>query len=227
MNNDEGLARIHIVLSLLCLALAFLLLLPVLRDYRYRGEQRACQAALRSVNGAMAVEMIERGEALPLDEAVGGLASILPGREQYCPSGGTLYFLPKGDGGWTAVCGLHDPDQAERCRLNASFVLSQLKEELEEGQDKDRESVTVKLNGADLTCRLVTEETGLRRGTSTTPGYEKAGTVAFYGLEGTGSFTGTGAKKGKLAYFCFSDEAHNATWRFREGWRGSAWGDRY
>lgn len=231
LKKQCGLARIHVILLCLCAILLVLLLLPTYRKYRYHGQWLACEDSLRVVNGALVVTMLSNGQTDRLNDAATELVSILPGRDGYCPSGGTVYFLKGENGEWRAVCGMHDSDHAERTRLNASYVLKQVREKVRQAVsegDPDEGSpqeVTVELNGEKLACRLVSGETGIRRGTSTTDGYE--GTVAFYGLEGSGSFAGTGAGQGEVCYFCFANEEYNADWRAGDGWTGSSYGDRY
>ena len=230
LHSERGLARIHVILIVLCTVLFVLAMVPVYRKYRYHAQWLACADSLRVVNGALIVELLDKGEAESLGKAEDGLASILPGREGYCPSGGTIYFIKQRDGEWKAVCGMHDSDHAERTRLNASYVLKQVREQVRSerlGGNKFPESVTVELNGKPLTCTLVTEEVPLKRGTGTSQGYEEKGTVVYYGLEGYGSFQGTGVPEGQVGYLCFANEEFNARWRVRDSWTGSAYGDRY
>ena len=230
LHSERGLAWIHVVLLILCAVLLVLALIPAYKKYRYHAEWLACADSLRVVNGALVVEYLERGEAASLDKASKELVSILPGRDGYCPSGGTVYFLKQKDGEWKAVCGMHDSDHAERTRLNASYVLRQVREKVRYeklGGNPFPKSVTVELNGEPLTCELVPEEVKLRRGTGTTQGYEDLGTVVYYGLEGYGAFQGTGVSEGEVGYLCFANEEYNARWRVRDAWTGSAYGDRY
>ena len=230
IHSERGLARIHVILIVLCAVLIVTAFVPVYRKYRYHAQWLACADSLRVVNGALVVELLDKGEAEALDKAEKDLVSILPGRDGYCPSGGTVYFIKQKDGAWKAVCGMHDSDHAERTRLNASYVLKQVQEKVRNELIRGNsfpENVTVKLNGKTLTCTLVTEEIPLKRGTGTSQGYEEKGTVAYYGLEGRGSFQGTGVPEGQVVYFCFANEEFNARWRVRDSWTGSAYGDLY
>ena len=228
--NRSGIARIHVLLLVLCILLAVLVMRPYYRERRYHAEKVACTTSLRVVNGALVLDMISRGQTVSLDEAAGQLVSTLPGRSGYCPSGGTVYFVRQKDGEWKAICGMHDDDYALRTRLNSNYVLRQLREQVKAEQRLGTpvpKKVTVDLNGKKLNCELVTREVNLRRGTATSRGYEDSGTVAFYGLEGNGSFRETGAKKGEVAYFCFADEDYQAGWKVLSGWSGSAFGYTY
>ena len=230
LHSERGLARIHVIMIALCAVLIALACVPVYRKYRYHAQWLACADSLRVVNGALVVELLDKGEAESLDKAEKGLVSILPGRKGYCPSGGTIYFIKQKDGEWKAVCGMHDSDHAERTRLNASFVLKQVREKVRNERlsgNKFPQSVTVELNGKPLTCTLVSQEVPLKRGTGTSQGYEEKGTVVYYGLEGHGSFQGTGVSEGQVGYLCFANEEFNARWRVRDSWTGSAYGDRY
>ena len=54
--SRRGLARIHVILILLCLVLLGFALLPSYRQYRYHGEWVACAESLRTVNGACRIK---------------------------------------------------------------------------------------------------------------------------------------------------------------------------
>ena len=196
VSGRAGLARIHVILMVLCAVLAVVIALPSLRDYEEKGEKVACAESLRVVNGALIIQLLEKGEPERFEDAEAGLVSVLPGRDGYCPIGGTVYYLEGENGAWKCVCGLHDSDEKERTRLNASYALSRVRERVRAAQRTGGSfpsQVTVSLNGKNLVCRLVLEETGFRRGTGTTKGYEDAGTVAFYGVSGNGSFGEAGS----------------------------------
>ena len=228
LNSEKGLARIHVILMILCAILLVVAMVPAYRAYQYHGEWLACADSLRVVNGALVVELLDKGQTSALDEAEKDLVSILPGRKGYCPNGGTVYFRLQEDGQWKAVCGMHDSDHLERTRLNASYVLQQAQEQLHRAQARGEEQpkkLSVTFNSQQFDCVLVSAEERIRRGTSTTKGYE--GTVIFYGIEGYGDFHGTGAAEGDLCYLCFANEEYNAVWRARDGWSGTSYGDRY
>ena len=231
LKSTSGLARIHVLLLLLCILLALMLYWPLAQANRQHAQEMVCMTSLRVVNGALVLDMVSSGNTSSLDEAAEELVSTLPGRDGYCPSGGTVYFLKQKKGGeWKAVCGMHDEDHALRTRLNASYVLRQGRNKVTAAGlrgSAPAESVTAELNGKKISCVLVSEETGIRRGTATTPGYERKGTVVFYGLEGTGNFRNTGVGKGAVCYFCFADAENSALWRSTGGWSGSAFGDSY
>ena len=254
----RGIARIHVIVFMLCSVLLIAVLIPTYRAYKYHGQWLACAESLRVVNGAFIVDLLDNGEAFSLNEASENVVAILPGREGYCPAGGNIYFIKQKQGEWKAVCGMHDSDHMERTRLNASYVLNRIREKVREEQVKGNrfpEEVTVELNSSELVCRLVSEETGIRRGTNTTKGYE--GTVSFYGIAGYGSFKAKnsgssadgntdanananawnsqtkttvskdGAAEGDICYFCFANEEYNADWRADDGWSGRSYGDTY
>lgn len=201
LRDRAGLARIHVILMCLCAVLFVVaVVVPGFKEYEEHGEMVACAESLRVVNGALIIQLLDSGEAETVKAAEKDLVSILPGRNGYCPIGGTVYFRKKSGGTWEAVCGLHDPDKKERTRLNASYVLGKIRERIRAAQrsgGKYPQQVTVQLNGKNLICRLVSEKTKFRRGTSTTKGYEDEGTVAFYGMSGYGSFQKNGAEQKK------------------------------
>ena len=248
--SNHGIARIHFLMLIFCLTLLIVIFIPAYKAYKYHGQWLACAESLRVVNGAFVVDLLDNGEALSLNEASEHVVAILPGREGYCPAGGNIYFIKEKQGEWKAVCGMHDSDHMERTRLNASYVLNRIREKVREEQVKGNrfpEEVTVVLNSSELVCRLVSEETGIRRGTDTTKGYK--GTVAFYGIAGYGSFKAKksvsctddnawngqtkttvskdGALEGDICYFCFANEEYNADWRVDDGWSGRSYGDNY
>ena len=227
MKCRHGLARIHVILILLVALLLAAAAVPGYRAYKYHADWLLCADSLRVVNGALTVDYLTGSGAKNLTDTEDALVSILPGRDGYCPTGGTVYFVKQKDGTWKAVCGEHDSDHALRTRLNASYVLTQLKDALRRAQimEDEPERLEVQLNGRTMTCLLVEKETGIRRGTSTTKGY--SGTVILYGIAGRGAFDRNNAKAGEICYLCFADEDHSATWRAKDGWGGSAYGDRY
>ena len=233
MKTKHGLARIHVLLMVLIAILLVLISIPGYKAYKYHADWLLCADSLRVVNGALTVDFITnlKDNTQTLDDAEDALVAILPGRDGYCPVGGTVYFTKDDSGTWRAVCGAHDSDHALRCRLNASYVLSQLRTELRLARRTDPfpKELEVKLNGKTLTCILTEEETGLKRGTATTRGY--SGTVAYYGIEGygnvNGGLNGSGVAEGEICYLSFADEDNNATWRPSDGWTGSAYGDLY
>ena len=228
LNSIIGLARIHVILIVIIAVLVVIAAIPGIRKYKYHGEWLLCADSLRVVNGVLTVERITEGEEyISLDTAAGVLSVTLPGRDDYCPAGGTVYFVEQDHNQWKAVCGEHDSDHALRTRLNAAYVLTQLKDGLRkalyEGDIPDR--LTVTFNSRLYECRRVTEETGITRGTSSTRGY--SGTVIFYGVSGTGEFEDNSAGKAQICYLCFADEDYNANWSVDEGWTGSAYGEPY
>lgn len=226
--SRSGLARIHVLLILACIVLLGMALFPWYKSYRYHGEWLACSESLRTVNGALVISMIDKGQTETLNEAATELLSILPGRESFCPSNGTVYFQQQEGGSWKAVCGKHESDHSLRARLNASYVRKRIQEEiLRVGSSGEKLPLKLseELNGETLECSLVTRETGIRRGTRTTDGVE--GTVAYYGVKGSGMFSDAKTPAGELCYFCYADEDYCAVWRDGQGWSGNAYGDSY
>ena len=68
------------------------------------------------------------------------------------------------------------------------------------------------------------EPSGLKRGTRTTMGLEKAGIVAYYSIVGHSDFGADSAKKeGEIWYFSYADEDHCANWTYREQWTGDSY----
>ena len=232
VSGTGGLARIHVILAVLIIILAVIISIPAYREYKYHADWLLCADSLRVVNGALTVDFLENDlQSKKLADAENSLVAILPGRDDYCPAGGTVYMLQQDNGTWKAVCGAHDSDHALRTRLNGVYVLSCLRDEIARASldGTAPEEITVQLNGRDLRCRLVDADPGIRRGTRTTRGY--SGTVVFYGISGRGSFDGESSSDREegmeICFFCFADEDHNANWSASDGWPGSAYGDRY
>ena len=130
---------------------------------------------------------------------------------------GNVYLIRNEEGVLEPVCGLHNDDVARRTRLNASYAGSKLEEArkniLEKAgkDDPEPEKITITVNNRPLDCTYVTEEVPIKRGTSTTKGYD--GTVAFYGT----------GEKGEINYFLYADEDYCAVWHENEEWTGSAY----
>ncbi len=224
--SGHGVSRIHVILAIAIIVMVAIISVPAVKKWKYHGEWLLCADSLRVVNGALTVDYLMNDlHAQSLDGSEEMLFVVLPGREEYCPAGGTVYYVRNEDDTWRAVCGEHDSDHALRTRLNASYVLSQLQAGLilEDSSDGMPEELSADLNGNKLKCSLALSDPGIRRGTRTTRGY--SGIVAFYGIAGLGEFENDPAKQGSISWFCFADEEYNAIWSVKDGWSGTAYGD--
>ena len=222
--NQRGVSRLAAVLLVLIGVMLVLIAIPGYRVFRYRSEKTACEQAMKSARDGLIIEYLSRWKEGSVEEAMKTLDEVLPERPDICPAHGTVYLIKNDKGIYEPICGLHETDRKLRVRLNASRAMSLLSEGLKAARDNDEEnpeSVEIFLNGKPLTCVRVGEKLDLRRGTATTNGYK--GIVAFFGLEGDGSFNTGKVNAGDICYFVYADEDHAAVWRADDGWTGDAY----
>lgn len=225
LSGSSGIAALVVVLAVLVLALAVIIAAPVYRARREQADEIGCVSSLTSANNQLAIETISAGE-MTADEAKAIVTRAMNGWDDLCPAGGTPYLVAaEGEVPWRVVCGLHDKDTKERTRLNAAYVLKQLRQKIDLEQklgDPTPSEVTVELNGKEYQALLTDQETGLKRGTSATSGVR--GTVIYYSLAGYGEFTeDISLPVGSVCYFSFADEEHCATWKHQRGWSGDSY----
>ena len=219
-----GVNRLIAILLALIGVMLVLIAIPWWQSFRYRSECIACEQAMKSAKDGLIIEYLGKFDTGTTEEAMATLDAVMPGRDDICPSHGTVYLIRRADGIFEPICGLHDPDVKRRVRLNASRAMSLLEDKLSKAKKKKSPltgDVSIELNGKTLVCERVTEQSVLRRGTSTTVGFE--GVVALFGIAGEGAFTDTGAEDGELCYFVYADENDAAVWRPKYGWTGSAY----
>ncbi|MCR5664860.1 MAG: hypothetical protein K6G17_08340 [Oscillospiraceae bacterium] len=227
LHSRSGIARAVVILAVAVLVMALVILIPIIRKYNRMGENVACAAALDTARRQLIDDYMLNGfKDIDAEYAKGRIGFVMNGWDDLCPGGGTVYIIhsEKTGVGYDVACGMHASDKRLRTRLNSGFVLEQLQEALRlsklDGEDCP-ETLTVKLNGKELVCRLTEEEVPFRFGTRLTDGYK--GTVAFYAIEGEGEVSAEGCKDGEICYFSFADEESCANWRFDDGWKGDAY----
>ena len=192
--------------------------------FKFHADEIGCMASLKTARDSLVIEVITENEDLTTGTSRKVLARTMPGRDNLCPAGGTVYLLPLENGSYDLVCGLHDPDQAERTRLNASYALDQLDADIYKRNLRSEEipeTIPLELNGQELICTQTAQAVPIRRGTSTTEGYD--GVVAFFAVEGTEGWKDTGAQMGEVCYFLYADEYHCAIWNAQDGWTGDSY----
>ena len=219
-----GVNRLIAVLLALIGVMLVLIAIPWVKSFNYRSECIACEQAMKSAKDGLIIDYLHNWDAGDVEDAMDTLDEVLPARPDICPTHGTVYLMRREDGIFEPVCGLHDPDLKLRVRLNASRAKDLLAEGLRvarKDSDTEPDEVEIELNGKALTCTRVAAYSDLRRGTSTTNGYD--GVVALYGIAGDGDFTDTGLKDGEICYFVYADENHAAVWKHNDGWTGSAY----
>lgn len=181
-------------------------------------------ASLKTARDSLVIEVITEGEDLTDQLSRETLARTMPGRDNLCPAGGTVYLLPLENGAYDVVCGLHNSDTKQRTRLNATHAMEELQGKLILGRRQGEEvpeTVTIELNGQELEILRTEEPAAIRRGTGTTDGYE--GVVAFFAIEGLDGWQNTGAKTGDICYFLYADTEHCAVWNAADGWAGDSY----
>ena len=218
LRKDRGGAnRVLVLLAVLILIMLVIISIPAFRRFNYRSECIACEQAMKSAKDGLKIEYLFTFDEDDIKHARESLAEIMPVREDICPRHGNVYLIKDKHGIFEPVCGLHNSDAARRTRLNASYAGNVLEEarknimeKAKEG-DPEPETIRIKVNNEPLECVYVTEEPNIRRGTSSTKGYD--GIVAFYGT----------GEQNEINYFLYADENYCAVWHENEEWTGSAY----
>lgn len=230
LNSKRGISWLMGIMLVLVIVLAITSMIPSYLKYRRQAKLVACGTALDTARRQLASNFMLNGfENESADKAKEFVTYVMNGWDDLCPDGGDVYIVPKADSplDWEIICGLHCSDSRLRTRLNAYNVREQLKEALLKQQNEGNpypETLPFTLHHRDYVAQLVDESTGLKRGTKTTMGMEKAGTVAFYSLVGHSDFgADSGMKDGQLWYFSFADEDHCANWSYHDEWTGDSY----
>ena len=229
LHQTLGIARLVVILSVLALVLVAAALYPVIQHYRFRADALGCLAGLDTARRQLAAEYLFEGENSSAEQARDFVGFVMAGWDDLCPGGGTTYIVPKDDSelAWDVVCGLHGQDRKQCTRLNADYVLQQLREELRTAQVLGTtypERMTVTLHHKPLEALITEEDTGLRRGTRATVGAK--GTLISYAIAGYSDFgTGRGVPVGEISWFSYADEEHCANWSAWDGWTGDSYSD--
>ena len=224
-SNRGGINRVIALLLVLIAVMLVIIAIPWWKHVRYRSEVIACEQAMKSAQDGLVIEYLSRYKEGSVNDAMKTLDQVMVARPNICPAAGEVYLIKNSQGVFEPHCGLHDPDEKQRVRLNAARALELLREArrtaLRRSKGVEPDAVEITLNSQKLSCERVQEAPKLRRGTGTTDGFE--GTVAFYGLAGEGDFPVEGAEEGDIFYFVYADENHCAIWRANDGWTGDAY----
>ena len=231
LHNRSGVAWLIGLAVLAVLLLLVIVLIPTIQHYRYEARAAACMASLDTARRQLANESMLLGEVNKEAEARDYVASVMPGWSDLCPGGGTTYLVPVDNDPpyWTVICGMHGTDKKQNTRLNADYVLRQLRENLKKARDEGveyPETLTYFLNGKTREAILVYADPGVRRGTKAT--MDLKGIVAFYTIRGAGESDdlaryGTKLKDGEISHFWFADDDYCAIWHTSGGWSGDSW----
>jgi hypothetical protein len=229
LHQTLGIARLVVILTVLALVLVAAALYPMIQHYRFRADALGCLAGLDTARRQLAAAYLFEGENSSAEQARDYVGFVMAGWDDLCPGGGTTYIVPKDDSelAWDVVCGLHGQDRKQCTRLNADYVLEQLREELRTAQVLGTtypERMTVTLHHKPLEALITEEDTGLRRGTRATVGAK--GTLVSYAIAGYSDFgTGRGVPVGEISWFSYADEEHCANWSAWDGWTGDSYSD--
>jgi hypothetical protein len=240
-----AIARIIVILLIAIGVMIVLCAGPAWKAFRYRAEVIGCTQAMKSAGDGLIIEYLGRYDEGSVKQARDTIDQVMPAREEnICPAGGTVYLVKDENGIYQPICGLHDSDEKQRTRLNASFAeelleerLTALKKEAKresarkknskkkskntEKEFKAPKTVSVEINGKELECVKVKEHEMIHRGTATTNGYD--GVVAFFGIAGEGTFKNQPVEDGEICYFVYADEQYCAIWNADDGWTGDAY----
>ena len=127
-SNRGGVNR---VIALLLAAIAVMLvvvLLPAWDDLRLLSQRLSCQQAMKSAKDGLIIEYLGRFKEGSVQDAMNTLDQVMIARPNICPAGGEVYLIKNSDGIYEPLCGLHDRNERQRTRLNASRALELVRE---------------------------------------------------------------------------------------------------
>ena len=217
--SRRGMSRLVAIL-LICIAVLLVAVsIPAYRYYKAMSDRIGCVQSLDSATRRIAEDYIIQtygDDEQTVEEVKAVAAKAMLGWDDLCPSYGTVYVVRNDDSEmpYRLVCGLHDPDKAERTRLNAKNLLGQLQDAMERAKllhDPLPEDFDAALNGKTMTVVRLAEPNDLRRGTSSSVGHK--GTEAWY----------TRDEDGNVAWFVYAEEDYAAVWRAEQGWSGDSY----
>ena len=221
-SSCRGMSRAVAILLVLVAVMALIVAIPpTWRYFKSRSSEIACVQSLDSATRQISVDFLYQyyaDDEQTAEEVKAEAARAMLGWEDICPAGGTVYVVrnPSEDEGlpYLLVCGLHNKDSKLCTRLNADYVLDQLRDTLYKektlGHDLP-ENVEASLHHQPLTVVRLSEPNDLKRGTGSTIGHK--GTEVYY----------TRDDDGTVNWFVFADEKHAAVWTPSNGWSGDSY----
>ena len=230
-----GVNRLIAILLFLLVLLLLSIVIPAYLRYQHRAEQIGCTFAVDKADDMMSIETLFEG-SLTVQEAAVVVDKSLYRRDELCPGGGDFFLVHQEENAekeYKVVCGLHDPDTKERTRLCSGAALKRLLDAIELAQKdgKDPQTLKIRLNGKNLSCKRVEEKQDVFFGTKMD--IDHKGIVCFYALAGDAAARETveQAEKidlskladGDVWYFAYADENHASVWVYSKGWTGDAW----
>lgn len=214
LNSTRGISRLVVIMLIAIGVMIVILAIPLWNSFSYDASRMACEQAMKSAQDGLIIDYLHKFQNSSVKETQLTLDEVMPGRENLCPSGGTVYLVEGDHGVYEPVCGLHDRDDKRRTRLNASYIYEQLEDEratLKRRGLEEPESIIIEVNGKPLEVVRLEEDPGIRYGTKAMLDYE--GIIGFYGVD----------DKGNLSFFIYADEDHCARWSKASGWLGDAY----
>ena len=220
LHSEHGVNRLVTIAAVLAVVLILALLYPAYRLYKRHADEIGCMTAMKKAQDMLDVEFLGN-YSLTLEEAIAVAERSKWEMDTVCPAGGDYYLVERQDNDqkYRIVCGLHDPDTAERTRLNAAKLLGMLDEAVFEYTRYGKEvpeSIPLRINSRELEAQRLDEPNNLRYGTDSSTGYK--GTQMFFTL----------AEDGSISWFVYADPNHAAVWRDKDvwsthsGWSGDA-----
>ncbi len=228
--SRRGASRPVVIALIVLFILGAIAAVPIVMNLQAQAAEKACALAMDNARRRLKTDfMMNLAGATPTaQDARDVVAYAMHGWDNVCPSGGTVYVVENtapDDAPYDIFCGLHDPDIKRRTRLNASYVLAQIRDALAVASRNNQalpESVTVTLHGVELTAVLVDKDQELRHGTDRISDLE--GIVIYYAVVGRGDFqTDSRLSEGEVCYFGYADENYCANWTTKKSWTGDSY----
>ena len=214
MRSDfGGVNRLVLIFIIAIVIMLVLIAVPWADAIRQNADRNACEMALKSASDGLVIDYLDSFKNKGVSHAQLTLQEVMPGRDNLCPTGGTVYLIKGDNGVYKPICGIHDRDEKERARLNASYAKSLLEEQLTKMKKRGQEipdTVKITINGKTLVCERVEELPPIRTGTSKMVDYD--GIVSFFTLD----------DEDELQDFLYADEACCAKY-LHDGWSGDAY----
>ncbi len=156
LSEKGDINRLVAILVLLVIIMLVVLAIPAWNAFQKLTAEGACEQAMKSATDGLIIDyLFNDQEEGSTKEAMAVLDDVMPGRENICPTGGTVYLVRGQNGVIKPVCGLHNPDDKLKTRLNASRAKDLLNERLRKERrqsESEPESIIIVLNGKELEC---------------------------------------------------------------------------
>lgn len=231
LESRGGVSRAVVVLIVLVVIMVIaVIIVPTVIYYRTESKKIGCAAALDTAQRQLDDAYLFAAGKMTKEDAKETVTRVMNGWDDLCPGGGEIYIVESdtdeiGMSGrkYTLVCGIHGSDAKELTRLNSDNAMKKLRDAIRREQINGTqypESITLTLNGEEITAFLTEKDMDFKRGTKATPG-AKTGIVIYYAIVGNGDLgNSSDLPDGSVCYFCYADEEHCANWKNTSGWYG-------